>query len=50
MALLLVDVINEFAFPEARALSRRALPMTKARQHRRESVVTRDGDGAHGDV
>jgi hypothetical protein len=27
VALLLVDVINEFAFPEARALLRRALPM-----------------------
>jgi nicotinamidase-related amidase len=30
VALLLVDVINEFAFPEAPALLRRALPMARA--------------------
>jgi nicotinamidase-related amidase len=32
VALLLVDVINEFAFPKARALLRRALPMARALQ------------------
>jgi len=32
VALLLVDVINEFAFPEARALLQRALPMARALQ------------------
>ena len=32
VALLLVDVINEFAFPEAPALLRRALPMARALQ------------------
>jgi len=32
VALLLVDVINEFAFPEARGLLRRALPTARALQ------------------
>src|SRR4030095_9446020 len=32
VALLLVDVINEFAFPEAPALLQRALPMARALQ------------------